>query len=688
MNFFFSESGVAFGAGYTDVHARIFANTTMMLVSILSAFLVLLSIFWKRGITLILGAVSILVISHLGFKIIYPAVQQKYFVTPNELLKEEPYLKHNIKYTRLAYGLDKVERRDFELEEVSDRGVLTRQDIQKNEATINNIRLWDWRPLLTTYKQIQEIRPYYTFNDVDVDRYMIDGKTQQVMIAPRELSYDEVPENAKNWVNQHFEYTHGQGIVMSPVNRISPNGLPEFFIKDIPPRSTIEIKVDQPEIYYGEETNHYIFTETKFKTTEMNDLNTGGPASSVNTNPKTTGISVASLWRKIVYALYFKNFNIVISDYLTEESNIHYFRNIRERAKKIAPFLVYDKDPYVMVHEGTIYWIIDAYTLSDRYPYSQPSQAGAFNYIRNSVKVIINAYTGEIYFVATDEEDPLVKTYRKIFPNLFQDLQEIPEEFKKHFRYPQDLFKIQAQIYSSYHMDKPEVFYKKEDMWETPREIYDSSEQRMEPYYITMKLPENKNQEFMLILPFTPFKKNNMISWLAAHCDSENYGKLLLYEFPKKQLVYGPMQIEARIDQDPQISELLTLWNQKGSNVIRGNLMTIPIEKSLLFVEPLYLQAEQGQMPELKRVIVSYNERIIISDSLEGALSGVSENYSHSFISSLNKGDTASQKLSPLINEANQLFERSQRALKSADWQVYGETQKKLGEILKGLQKK
>ena len=683
----FSESGVVFGAGYTDVHARIFASTVMTIVSILSAFLILLSIFWRRGIALILGMVSVLVITHFGFKIIYPTIQQRYFVAPNELNKERPYLKHNIQYTRLAYGLDKVEKRDFELEEGPGRGLLTKQNIQKNEATISNIRLWDWRPLLTTYKQIQEIRPYYTFNDVDVDRYMIGGKTQQVMLAPREISYDEVPENAKNWVNQHFEYTHGQGVVMSPVNRISQNGLPDFFIKDIPPQSTIEIKVDQPEIYYGEETNHYIFTETKFKVTEKKHDEVS--ASSVNANLKTTGVSVASLWRKIIYALYFKNFNIVISDYLTEESKIHYVRNIRERAKKIAPFLIYDKDPYIMIHEGTIYWIIDTYAISDRYPYSQPSQDGAFNYIRNSVKVVVNAYTGDIQFVVTDEEDPLVQTYRNIFPNLFTGLHEIPANIKNHFRYPQDLFRVQTQIYSAYHMDEPDVFYKKEDMWETPREMYGSSEQAMDPYYITMKLPENKDQEFMLILPFTPFKKNNMISWMAAHCDSENYGKLLLYEFPKKQLVYGPMQIEARIDQDPQISELLTLWNQKGSNVIRGNLMTIPIEKSLLFVEPLYLQAEQGEIPELKRVIVSYNEKIVISSSLEGALSEVSENYSSSFVSSFSKGTPSGpENLSPLINEANQLFELSQRALKGADWKTYGETQKKLGEILKGLKKK
>ena len=685
----FSESGVVFGAGYTDVHARLFANSAMTIISVLSAFLILLSIFWKRGIVLLLGSVSILVITYLGLGIVYPTIQQKYFVAPNELMKEKPYLEHNIKYTRLAYGLSKVERRNFELEKNPEKLVLTKQDLEKNEGTINNIRLWDWRPLLTTYKQIQEIRPYYTFKDVDVDRYRIGGKIQQVMIAPRELSYEEVPENAKNWVNQHFEYTHGQGLVMSPVNRVSSNGLPEFFIKDIPPQSVIDIQVKHPEIYYGEETNHYIFTKTKFKGTQIDDISSKDQISFTNKNLKTAGVSIASFWKKIIYGLHFKNFNIVISDYLTDESNIHYFRNIREMVIKIAPFLVYDKDPYVMIHEGGIYWIIDAYTFSNRYPYSQPSQNGAFNYIRNSVKVIVNARTGETQFIVTDEDDPLVKTYRKIFPNLFRGLQEIPKNFKDHFRYPQDLFKVQAEIYLAYHMDEPEAFYKKEDMWEPPREIYNSSEQPMEPYYITMRSPESKKQEFMLILPFTPFKKNNMIAWMAAHNDSENYGKLLLYEFPKKQLVYGPMQIEARIDQSPQISELLTLWNQKGSNVIRGNLITIPIEKSLLFVEPLYLQAEQGQMPQLKRVIVSYNEQIMISESLEGALLGISENYTPGLFSSSSKDQVDDKEnLSRLLNEARQLFEKSQRDLKTANWKSYGETQERLGNILKSLQKK
>ena len=439
------------------------------------------------------------------------------------------------------------------------------------------------------------------------------------MLAARELSYAQVPEKAKTWVNQRLKYTHGYGVVMSPVNRVAANGLPDFYIKDIPPVSNIDISIKRPEIYYGEETNDYIFTGTSTKEFDY----PLGDQNKFSQYEGDKGVPLHSLFRKIVYSLHFKSIKILISNYLTSKTKVHYHRNILDRVYKIAPFLSYDNDPYIVISDGRLYWIIDAYTRSNFYPYAQPIQNGNFNYLRNSVKVIVDAYNGSVDFVVVDEKDPLLKTYRKIFPDLFKNKDSIASDLIKHFRYPQDLFKVQAQIYTSYHMNNSNVFYNKEDMWKLPTEIYENIEQPMEPYYIIMKLPESKQEEFVLILPFTPVNKKNMISWMAASSDGDKYGKLLLYEFPKKELVYGPMQIEARIDQEPKISEVLTLWNQKGSSVIRGNLLTIPIGGNLLYIEPLYLKAEQSQMPELKRVIAAYKNKIVMRESLRESLSAI-----------------------------------------------------------------
>ncbi len=673
----YSTSGVVFGAGYTDVHARILSNTIMTIVSLLSAFMILLSVFWRKGVRLLLTAISLFVICHIIFKVIYPSFQQKFIVEPNELEKEKPYIRHNIQLTRQAYKLLDVKRHPFDL-----KGSLSKNDIQKNQSTIENIRLWDWRPLLSTYRQIQEIRLYYKFRDVDVDRYKIHGKEQQVMVAARELAYERVPKEAQTWVNQRLKYTHGYGIVMSPVNKRTTNGLPAFFISDIPPTSNIDIKLDQPGIYYGEETNHYIFTGST--TTEFDY-----PLGSKNQVTKYSGgggVHLSSFWRRVMYALHFKDLKILISGYMNNQTKVHYYRNILERARKIAPFLSYDRDPYVVVANGKLYWIIDAYTLEDRYPYSQPVEDTrvSFNYIRNSVKVVVDAYEGDIKFVVTDRSDPLLKTYQKIFPSIFVDQSKLSPKIVEHFRYPQDLFNIQAQIYSSYHMSDPEVFYNREDKWKMPTEIYDSTEQEMEPYYVTLRLPQQEKQKFMLILPFTPISKHNMVAWMSAYWSQNTNGELTLYEFPKKELVYGPMQIEARIDQDPVISELLTLWNQKGSNVIRGNLLTIPIEESLLYVEPIYLQAEEGQMPELKRVVVSHDDRIVMAETLEQAISGIF-GYGSFSTSASKTGSTREEKATSLIGEAVQLYNEAQKAIKEGDWTKYGKSQKRLGELLKSL---
>jgi uncharacterized membrane protein (UPF0182 family) len=621
---------------------------------------------------------------------LYPWFQQQFIVKPNELDKELPYIKHNIELTRKAYGLDEVETKEFPA-----HNQLNRQDLQANQSTISNIRLWDYRPLLDTYRQLQEIRLYYQFNDVDIDRYTLDNKYQQVMLSARELSSDQVPAKAQTWVNQRLKYTHGYGLVMNSVNRVTADGLPELLLKNIPPVSSVDLQVSEPGIYYGESTDNYIFTGTR---TPEFDYPLG------NKNAFTTykgkgGVPIPSLWHRLAYAYDLGSLEILISNYFSHNSRIHYYRQIQKRISQVAPFLRFDGDPYMMVIDGRLQWMIDAYTVSDRFPYSQPvlqsndgnsvlqaSQLkgivrGNVNYIRNSVKVVIDAYDGTMQFFVVDEQDPVLATYRRIFPTLFQSKDQIPPAVKAHFRYPLGLFKIQAQMYLSYHMSVPEVFYNQEDLWRFPTEVYEGNKQLMEPYYIIMRLPEEEREEFILILPFTPVNKDNMIAWMAARSDGEHYGKLLLYEFSKQELVYGPSQIEARIDQNPEISQQLTLWSQEGSRVIRGDLLVIPIEKSLLYVEPVYLRAEQGQLPQLKRVIVAYHNQTVMAKTLEDCLAVIF-------------GDKQLQKPTPrpiredfsgLVEKALETYQKAQAAIGEADWNSYGQYQEELGNLLQQL---
>ncbi|MDH5719393.1 MAG: UPF0182 family protein [Spirochaetia bacterium] len=671
----YSASGVVYGAGYTDAHARVFSYNFMIFAALTAFCVVIISLFRKTFLLLISAAV-LLFGSLLIIHWIYPAFQEKFVVGPNELEKEKPYIEHNIKYTKMAYNLSDIQTKKF-----SGTGELTRSDLIENKTTIDNIRLWDWRPLLNTYKQIQEIRLYYKFNDVDIDRYLINGEYRQVMVAARELAFEQVPEQAKTWVNQRLKYTHGYGIVMSPVNQVTEQGMPELFIKDIPPISEIDIKINRPEIYYGEETNHYIFTGTS---TEEFDYPVGGSNKFTKYTGKG-GVAIPSFFDRLLFAYHFRSMKILISEYFTENSKILYKRNILKRIKEIAPFLIYDQDPYLVISDGKLIWVIDAYTTGTKYPYAEPIPKSDINYIRNSVKVTIDAYHGDVIFYALDENDPVLKTYVKIFPTLFQRADKIPEDIKNHFRYPLDLFKVQAHMYAKYHMNDSGVFYNKEDLWRVPTEIYDSKEQEMQPYYVIMKLPEKQKEEFLLIQPFTPVNKNNMVAWMAAQSDKENYGKLIVYEFPKKELIYGPMQIEARIDQAPAISELLTLWSQKGSSVIRGNLMVIPIKDALLYIEPLYLKAEQGEMPELKRVIAAHGNKIVMKENLKLALEAIFGRPSSQDIVD-DPGLEASLK--SLIETANKLFNEGQKSLKQGDWNAYGAAQKQLQIMLEKLQDK
>ncbi|MBW1676454.1 MAG: UPF0182 family protein [Deltaproteobacteria bacterium] len=562
----YSTQGPAFGAGYTDVHIKvlaykvlIIASTAFALVLFVNAFRLRMKLIWLSG-GIWIGAV-------LVFAILLPILIQKFVVKPNELAKESPYIAYNIDYTRKAYNLNRTKKVDFE---VSDK--LSAEDIKKHDVTIQNIRIWDERPLLQTYRQIQTIRLYYDFNNVDVDRYLINNQYRQVMLATRELVVNQLPPRANTWVNRHLIYTHGYGLAASPVNEVTSEGLPRLFIKDVPPSFEPDLKIERPEIYYGEKTDQYVLVKTK---TEEFDY-PRGDKNVYTIYQGSGGVPIKSFLRRLLFAVEFLDPQILFTTYLSPESKIMYNRRIARRAGLIAPFLDYDGDPYVVVSRGKIYWIQDAYTTSDMYPYSRRSYGHfrnkGLNYIRNSVKVTIDAYNGDVAFYIIDEKDPIVKTYSSIFPDLFKPFNEMPADLKKHIRYPRDLFEIQVDTYTKYHMEDVQVFYNQEDLWQIPDELYGDSRQEMEPYYIIMKLPEEEKEEFLLMLPFTPSRKDNMIGWLAARSDLPNYGSLLVYKLPKEKLVYGPMQIEARVDQQTDISRELSLWGQRGSRVIRGNL--------------------------------------------------------------------------------------------------------------------
>lgn len=606
---------------------------------------------------------------------IYPTIIQSAVVLPNEGTKERPYILNNIEATRVAYGLDKIREEEFPVKEG-----ISFEDIEKNDKIISNIRLWDWRPIKQTLKQIQAIRLYYDFNSVDMDRYYFNGNYQQVMVSPRELDKDKIPEQAKTWVNETLTYTHGYGVVVNPVNKISGEGLPELLIKDIPPVSSVNLTITRPEIYYGEITKGYVIVKTKAKEFDYPK----GDENVYSTYAGNGGIPVSSLWRRILFSIKYSNMQILLTTNFTSESRIMINRNIQERVNKVAPFLGYDKDPYMVISkEGKLFWIQDAYTISSSYPYSTPVKGGYFNYIRNSVKVVIDAYNGTIDFYIIDQKDPVVKVYQNIFPQLFKNFDQMSEDLKEHIRYPKDLFQVQAELYSTYHMMDPDVFYNKEDYWNTPNEIYAENEIRMEPYYIVTKLPGHEREEFILMTPFTPSTKNNMIAWLAAKNDQPEYGNLVVYKFPKEKLIFGPMQIEARIDQDSEISQQLTLWGQKGSTVIRGNLLVIPIEKSIIYVEPLYLRAETGEIPELKRVIVSNGSDVVIGNNLEDALEKL---FARTFGEREIVVTGEEKTLKDLIKEAAGYYESAQNFAREGNWSKYGEELQKLEQSLKLLE--
>ncbi|WP_103124800.1 UPF0182 family protein [Nostoc cycadae] len=659
----YSRQGVSYGASYTDVQTELPAYTVLCVLAVAIAFYLLgRTVVWRpkslyrHWVVYGLG-VYLLVAVTAG--VIVPTVVQYLVVQPNELQREEPYIKRTIALTRQAFDLEAIDARTF-----NPQGTLTEADLRANDLTIRNIRLWDQRPLLETNRQLQQIRPYYRFPDADIDRYTLETEAisqrpsapetpivptkeptelterRQVLIAARELDYGAVPQQAQTWVNQHLIYTHGYGFTLSPVNTVAPGGLPEYFVKDIAGNANgalttssnairDSIPIGLPRIYYGEITNTYVMTGTRVRELDY----PSGSDNAYNIYDGIGGVSIGSVWRRGLFAMYLKDWQMLFTRDFLPETKVLFRRNINQRIRAIAPFLKFDSDPYLVAadpsigygfpgKENYLYWIVDAYTTSDRYPYSDPNNEG-INYIRNSVKVVIDAYNGTVNFYIADFSDPIIRTWANIFPKMFKPLSAMPATIRNHIRYPADFFQIQAERLITYHMTDPQVFYNREDQWQIPNEIYGDKARPVEAYYLITSLPTVPFEEFILLLPYTPRQRTNLVAWLAARSDGDNYGKLLLYIFPKQRLIYGTEQIEARINQDPVISQQISLWNRQGSRAIQGNLLVIPIEESLLYVEPIYLEATQNSLPTLVRVVVAYENRIVMAQTLEQALQAI-----------------------------------------------------------------
>ena len=621
-----SAEGAVFGAAYADVNARMPAMLIMTIIAVGAGLLMLANTYFS-GRRLLIGAFALWFVANIVLGSVWPNLIQQFTVNPNEFVREAPFIERNIQFTRAAYGLDRVEEQFYSAETAIGTEV-----IQRNPQTINNIRLWDYRPLSDVYKQIQLIRPYYDFRDADVDRYEIGGEIRQVLLSAREVAPEKLDEATRNWTNTRLVYTHGMGIAMSPVTEFTGEGRPVFFAKDIPADGVIpiqgvngqdgpEVLVTNPRIYYGENTVDYVIANTLQQ--ELDYQTESGELFRTNYSGRG-GVQMSSFFRRLAYAWQFADVNILISGQITGESRLQYRRAIQERIHTVAPFLLLDQDPYIVAAEGGLFWIQDAYTFTDRYPYSDPLGED-LNYMRNSVKITVDAFTGDLRFYVWDETDSIIQTYARIFPELFLSQAELPESLGSHVRYPQDFFRIQAEKYVRYHMQEPQNFYNNEDLWAVAEEKFGQGDalQLVEPYYVIMKLPGEDKEEFVLLLPYTPNERQNLIGWLAARSDGDNYGNLIAFNFPKDRQIDGPAQIEARIDNDQEISAWFTLRCTAGSECLRGNLLVIPVGEGILYAEPVYIRAEGVNFPELKRVILATGDMVVMEDSLNEALSSL-----------------------------------------------------------------
>lgn len=613
------------GVTFADANYLLPALYLVSIALLIAAVIAVINAFSKRGLRLLLLALALPIAVYVIGVYIVPAYVTSFIVKPNELGRETPYIEHNIAWTRRAFGLEQVELREFQAEN-SVEGL----DLAANRPTLENIRLWDWKALQDTLKQLQAIRTYYDFPDVDVDRYGLSGTTRQVMIAPREIDVKKLPESSRNWINEKLIYTHGYGVTMNTANEFTPEGMPRFIVSNMPVESTSkDVKVTRPEIYYGQETNTDVYVKTRQKEFDFPQ----GETNTYTSYQGSGGIQIGGRARRMLLAWALGDLSkLPFSDDVNSESRVLIHRNIRELVNGLAPFLTYDNDPYIVVNnEGRLFWMIDAFTESSTYPYSSHHDAGgnSINYIRNSVKVVIDAYNGTTHFYVFDPQDPLIATYRATFPTLFVDASQMPADLRAHVRYPETLIRVQGEVYSLYHTQSAKVFFQREDVWNVAQQIGIDDQgkklpQPIDPYFVLMQLPgEQTHNEFVLILPFTPAGRNNMIGWMAGRCDGEHYGKLLIYNFPKSRLIDGPLQIEARIDQNSQLSSQFTLWNQQGSHVLRGHLLVIPIGRSLLYVEPVYLKAESSPMPELRLVVLAIQDRLGYGQTFDEAMTSL-----------------------------------------------------------------
>ena len=691
-------SGIIQGASYTDVHARMPAAIALSVAAAIGAVLAVIRATDRAPWALAAGA-GLYAVVLIGGNL-YGWFVQRFVVTPNEQAREAPYILHNIAATRQGFALDRIEER-----EVTGDAELTRPDIERNRETLDNVRLWDHQPLLETFGQIQEIRTYYDFISVDNDRYDINGRTRQVMLSVRELNPATLPN--RTWINERLVFTHGHGLTLGPVNQVTAEGLPVLFIRDLPPASSINMQVTQPSIYFGELSNDYVIARTRAREFHYPK----GEDNVYADYDGQGGIPISSLLRKLLFAAHFRHYQILLSDDISNESRLIFDRQIRVRVDKIAPFLTYDDDPYPVIDDGRIFWIQDAYTTSNRYPYSTAS-GGNVNYIRNAVKIVIDAYQGAVTFYLAEPNDPIAQTITKIFPTLFRPLGEMPAGLRQHVRYPEGIFNMQASVYSTYHMTNPAVFYNKEDQWEVPAIDRGGETVRMEPSYTIMRLPRESSAEFIQMLPFTPRRRDNLASWMVARSDGAHYGQLLVFQFPKQKLVFGPRQVVARINQDQVIAPQITLWNQQGSEVIQGTLMVIPVEESLIYVRPLYLRAQAGRIPELTRVIVAYNNQIVMERTLEAGLArlfglplppapaetegvAVGQPGAPAAPGAPPAPGAPGDRTAPgapsapdLALQAHEAYERALAAQRAGDWAKYGEEIKRLGEILDRMRRR
>jgi hypothetical protein len=674
----YSTLGVVYGAGYAAAHITMAALWIMFGVSVISAVLLVFSFFRPRFKFVIIGAVVYAALYIIGI-VALPQLFQKFVVQPSELSMELPYLRSYIQFTRKAYGLDAIQETSYPA--LPD---LSPDVIARNQDTIQNIRLWDPRPLLQTYQQTQAIRLYYQFYNVDVDRYHLADGYHQVMLSTRELS-PELPAQAQTWVNHYLQFTHGYGLVMSSASDTIGGGFPKYLLQNIPPQSDYGLKITEPGIYYGEVMPGYRIVATGIKEFDY-------PKGNENVYTRyqgAGGIPLDSAWKRLLFAWTQEDVNILLTSYLRPESRIQIWRSVQERVSQVAPFLTLDRDPYAVLSDGKMYWVQDAYTTSDRFPYSSPSNGDPgpeLNYIRNSVKVVVDMYDGTVSFYVMDPSDPILAAYRRAFPGVFRDLSQLSPDLKSHLRYPEDLFAIQTHEYKTFHMTDPQVFYNREDLWDSPNEEYNGNVLSMEPYYILMKLPGSSTLEYLLMTPFTPQNRDNMIAWVGARCDFPEYGKMIFYELPKDKLIYGPNQIEAMIDQNTTISQQLTLWDQKGSQVIRGKLVVIPLENSFLYVVPLYLKAEGTNFPQLKRVIAVAADKVVMEPTLDEALADLFGAQQPQNPRPQNLGATAAAQPQlqppPQLGEARSQLEAAQKAMKQGDWDAFGKAMQSLERTL------